>query len=181
MTSPSETAIDHHIAAEDDGNMPESSPDLVGPLMTENPEPAAPSWVWQADVTAVESPAEEPEITSRGDAEGSMTLTVPDAEPEPIPESPVASAAASLDTRWHEILAMFVADPRSSAELAAALVDDSIQTLVASLKEQQDSLLAAWHGEDAGTEELRSAVLHYHAFANSLADFPAKTEPPAAP
>ena len=82
-----------------------------------------------------------------------------------------ASAAASLSARWHEIQAMFVDDPRSSAESAASLVDDSVQALVASVKEQQNSLLAAWDGENAGTEELRAAVQHYRAFGNRLADF----------
>ena len=66
---------------------------------------------------------------------------------------------------------MFVDDPRSSAEMAAALVDESVQALVASVREQQDSLLAAWHGENADTEELRTAVQHYRAFGGRLADF----------
>jgi len=77
--------------------------------------------------------------------------------------------------RWHEIQAMFVDDPRSSAEMAASLVDDSIQALVAYVKEQQDSLHASWHGQDAGTEELRTAVQHYRAFGTRLSDFPRET------
>jgi hypothetical protein len=95
------------------------------------------------------------------------------AEPLPVenPEFPAASATASLTVRWHEIQAMFVDDPRSSAEMAAGLVDESVQALVASVKEQQDSLLADWHGENAGTEELRAAVQHYRAFGGRLADF----------
>jgi hypothetical protein len=180
MTSQTEIAIEHQMAAEDAG-MPERIPDAAGPLLTENPQPAAPAGVWQPGATDVGSPAEEPEVASRSDAERSMPLTVPDAEPEPVPESPAAGGVASLSMRWHEILAMFVDDPRSSAELAAGLVDDSIQTLIASLKEQQDSLLAAWYDEDAGTEELRTAVQHYRALGNRLADFPVKAEPPAAP
>ena len=44
--------------------------------------------------------------------------------------------------------------------MAAGLVDDSSQALVEFVKEQQDSLQAAWHGEDAGTEELRVALQH---------------------
>jgi len=55
--------------------------------------------------------------------------------------------------------------------MAAGLVDDSVQALVASVREQQDSLLAAWHGENTGTEELRAAVQHYRAFGDRLADF----------
>jgi hypothetical protein len=104
-----------------------------------------------------------------------MTFAVPDTEPESIPESPAASATASLSTRWHEIQAMFVDDPRSAVELAAGLVDDSIQTLVASVKEQQDSLLAARQGENAGTEELRVALQQYRAFGTRLADFSRET------
>jgi hypothetical protein len=99
-------------------------------------------------------------------------LPVP-AEPLPgeNPEFPTASATANLNARWREIQAMFVDDPRSSAEMAAGLVDDSVLALVASVREQQDSLLAAWHGENAGTEELRAAVQHYRAFGGRLADF----------
>jgi anti-sigma B factor antagonist len=80
------------------------------------------------------------------------TFPVPDAEPEAVLEAPAASATASLSTRWHEIQAKFVDDPRASAELAAGLADESIQALVAFVNEQHDSLLAAWHDEDAGTE-----------------------------
>jgi hypothetical protein len=76
-----------------------------------------------------------------------------------------------MSTRWHEIAAMFVDDPRGCAELAATVVDDSIQALVAFVREQQDSMHASWHGEDAGTDELRTAVQRYRAFGTRLADF----------
>jgi len=105
------------------------------------------------------------------DAERSMTLAVPGAEPEPIPESPAVSDTAAMSARWHEIQAMFVDDPRASAEMAAGLVDDSIRAFTVSVREQQDSLLATWHGEDAGTEELRTAVQHYRALGTRLAGF----------
>src|SRR5512133_842268 len=133
MTSPSEMAVDHQMAAEDDEDTRERMPDPAGPLPTENPQ---------------------------DDADRSMTFSVPDAEPESIPGYPAASATASESTRWHEIQVMFVDDPRSAVELAAGLVDDSSQAVVAFVKEQQDSLLAAWHGEDTGTEELRVALQH---------------------
>ena len=174
MTSPGETAIDHQVAAEDDKDTLERRPDPAGLLRTENSQPVARAAVWHPGATVMASPADEREVAGQG-AERSMTLSGPDAEPESIPESPAASATASVSTRWHEIQAMFVDDPRSSVELAAGLVDDSIQALVAFVKEQQDSLLAAWHGEDAGTEELRTAVQHYRAFGKRLADFSRET------
>lgn len=163
------------MAAEDDKDKRDRMPDPAGPLLTENPQPAAPAAAWHPGATVMTSPADEPEVAGQGDADRSMTFSVPDAEPESIPESPAASATASESTRWREIQVMFVDDPRSAVELAAGLVDDSSQALVAFVKEQQDSLLAAWHGENAGTEELRTAVQQYRAFGNRLADFSRET------
>src|ERR1700730_14252441 len=148
MTSPGERAIDHPMAAEDDEDTRGRMPDPAGPLPAENPQ---------------------------GDADRSMTFSVPDAEPESIPGSPAASATARESPRWHEIQVMFVDDPRSAVETAAGLVDDSSQALVAFVKEQQDSLRAAWRGEDAGTEELRVALQRYRALGTRLADFSRET------
>jgi hypothetical protein len=120
--------------------------------------------------TPVETAADQ---VAAEDGAGMLERVPVQAAPLPAgnPEFPAADAAASLSARWHEIQAVFVDDPRSSAEMAAGLVDDSVQALVASVREQQDSLLAAWHGENAGTEELRAAVQHYRAFGDRLADF----------
>jgi len=70
---------------------------------------------------------------------------------------------------------MFVDDPHSSLELAADLVDDSVESIVMSVKEQQHSLLSAWQGDDAATEELRTALRQYRAFWNRLEDFSRET------
>jgi len=146
MTTPSETTVDQ--AAPEDGAV------MLDGEMTMPSE------------TAVDQAAPE---------DGAVMLERVPVQPGPLPEEnpefPAARATASLSARWHEIQAMFVDDPRSSAEMAAGLVDDSVQALVASVTEQQDSLLAAWHGENAGTEELRAAVQHYRAFGDRLANF----------
>ena len=159
MTSPSETTMNdettmnettmNQVAAEDETGMLESIPVPAEPLPTES-----------TDLLPTEGPEPLP------------TESVPaESLPAESAESPAASASASLSERWHEIQAMFVDDPRSSAEMAADLVDESVQALVASVRQQQDSLLAAWHGENADTEELRTAVQHYRAFGGRLADF----------
>jgi hypothetical protein len=57
----------------------------------------------------------------------------------------------------------------------ASCLSYALEAMPAFVREQQDSLLAAWHGENAGTEELRAAVQHYHAFGNRLADFTHET------
>jgi hypothetical protein len=159
MTSPGEMAVDHQLAAEDDEDARERMPD-----------PA-----WRPGATVMASPADESKAAGQGDADRSVTFSVPGAEPGPVPRSPAASATASESTRWHEVQVMFVDDPRSAVELAAGLVGDSSQALVAFVKEQQGSLLAAWHGEDAGTEELRVALQRYRAFGTRLADFSRET------
>jgi hypothetical protein len=66
---------------------------------------------------------------------------------------------------------MFVDDPRASVQLAAGLLDDSADALVVSLKEQQHSLLRAWQGDGAGTEELRTTVQQYRTLWNRLEEF----------
>ncbi len=175
MTSPAETELDHQIAAQDDQDMRERSPDPAGPLRTGNPQPANPARAWRLAAAAADGLAEEPEITGRDDAELAMTSAVPDAEPGAVPESSAASDTVTMSMRWHEIAAMFVDDPRACAEMAAGLVDDSIQALIAFAREQQESMLATWHREDAATEELRTAVQQYRAFGTRLADFTRQT------
>jgi hypothetical protein len=70
---------------------------------------------------------------------------------------------------------MFVDDPRSSLELAADLVGDSAEALVVSVREQQHSLLSAWQGDDAGTEEMRTTLQQYRAFWDRLEAFSRET------
>ena len=171
MTSLGEMAMDHQPAV-DDEDMPDRAPVLAGPPLTEDPQPVAdPATVWAPDDTAMPSRAEEPAAGSQDDLGQPIALSAPDAEPEPVLEPPAAIAADSMSTRWRDIQMMFIDDPRSSAEMAASLVDDSVQELVALVREQQDSLLAAWHDQDTGTEELRTAVQHYRTFGTRLADF----------
>jgi hypothetical protein len=193
MTSPSETTMDHQMAADDEDTQMATdyddtqmaaddedtlgrAPVLAGPPLTEDPQPAFPAMAWDPDATAMPSPAAEPEAVSEGDQDQPVILSAPEADPdpEPVPDVPDPSAAIVADAmgmRWREIQAMFVDDPRSSAEQAASLVDESVQELVASVREQQDSLLAAWHDQDTVTEDLRTVVQHYRAFGTRLADF----------
>jgi hypothetical protein len=194
MTSPSETTM-NQMATEDETGMLERIPVPAEPLPTESTDPLPtesleplptestdPLPTESTDLLPTESteplPTESTEPLPTESTEPlptESTEPLPMESPEPLPtestESPAASASANLSERWHEIQAMFVDDPRSSAEMAADLVDESVQALVASVRQQQDSLLAAWHGENADTEELRTAVQHYRAFGGRLADF----------
>ena len=85
-------------------------------------------------------------------------------EPGPAPGAGGVRAAG----RWPEIQAMFVDDPRASVELAADLVDDSLEAFVASARQLQGSLRSTWGGSDADTEQLRKALQRYRAFWRHL-------------
>lgn len=166
------TAEDHQMVSEDHRNMPEGlNLDPVGVIMTgdtRSPDPAAPEHPAPADA---DSAAAESGVTDVPDAGSpSAVITAPDAEPGPTLASPVAGDRTSQVARWHEILTMFVDDPRSSMELAAGLVDDSAEALVTSVKQRQHALLSAWQGDDAGTEEMRVALQQYRAFWNRIED-----------
>jgi hypothetical protein len=75
------------------------------------------------------------------------------------PEFPTTAATASPGTRRREVKAMFVDDPRSSAEPAASLVDDGVRALIASVREHQVSLLAALHGGKVSHRDQRNCAL----------------------
>ena len=82
-----------------------------------------------------------------------------------------AGGGGSPRARWPEIQAMFVDDPRASVELAAGLTDDSVESLIGSLKQRQHALLSGWQGSGAGTEELRTALQGYRTFWKRLEEF----------
>ena len=94
---------------------------------------------------------------------------------ELTPGSAAARRSVSEGTRpggrWPEIQSMFVDDPRASVELAARLVDDSVQTLIASVKERQHALISSWQPAGASTEELRGALRAYRTFWSQVDSF----------
>ena len=173
MNAPTETEADQELTAEDDLDMPQGAdPDPAGVVtasVPESPDPAAPEYegaanaddAWAAPDVADESDADESDA-DESDADVS--------EPEPTLASPVAEDGTSADERWHEILTMFVDDPRSSVELAAGLVDDSAEALVVFVQERQHALLSTWQGDDAGTEQMRVALQGYRTFWNRIED-----------
>jgi hypothetical protein len=176
MTSPSETASDHQAAPEDSQNMPGPSWDPAGAIPEGDPRSPAPAASGYPGVTAAGSAAAEPGLAEGEDAERPFAFSgSPAAEPGSAPAASVARDSTSPGTRWQTIQAMFVDDPRSSVELAAGLVGDSAETLVVSVREQQHSLLSAWQGDDAGTEEMRTTLQQYRTLWNRLEDFSRET------
>jgi hypothetical protein len=87
-----------------------------------------------------------------------------------------ADAGPSVDTlarqRWSQIQAMFVDDPRGSVTQAAVMADEAIEAFIAAARERQAWLASSWQGQDAGTEELRTALQGYRAFWTSVTATP---------
>jgi len=160
--------MDYPMVPENGQGAPERTPDPAGAVITADPRPPVPAASGYTGATASGSAAGEPGATGKTDAESPLAAPVPRAEPGPARPSP----AVKDSTRWHDIQAMFIDDPRAATEQAAGLVDASVEALVISVKERQKSLLSAWHGDDTGTEELRTTLQQYRAFWNRLEDFP---------
>lgn len=132
-------------------------------------------------------PAEDPVVPDQDSAvpdqdQTTLESAAPDgadavAGPQPgadrgsVPGSNGVREDGSASARWPAIQSMFVDDPRASVELAAGLTDDSVQALMATVKERQQALLSAWQGNGTGTEELRTALQAYRAFWNRVDTF----------
>jgi len=166
------TAEDHQMVPEDDRKMRQGF-NLYPPgvITADDPQPPDPAAPQHPAATDADSATAEPGVVDVSDnGSPSAVVAAPDAEPGPTRAAPVAGDGTSPNARWHEILAMFVDDPRSSIELAASLVDDSAEALMTSVKERQHALLSAWQGDDAGTEEMRIALQQYRTFWNRIED-----------
>jgi len=80
-----------------------------------------------------------------------------------------ADQADHFTTRWTEIQASFVDEPRDSVEQADALVADLMQRLAAGFAGERERLESQWEsGDDVSTEDLRVALTRYRSFFDRL-------------
>ena len=118
--------MDYQMVPEDGQGVPERTPDPAGAIPAADPRSPAPAASRYTDATAPASAAGELGAAGETDAERPLAVPAPRAEPGPARPSP----AAKDSTRWYDIQAMFIDDPRASTELAASLVDASVEALV---------------------------------------------------
>jgi hypothetical protein len=79
------------------------------------------------------------------------------------------SSASGHRSRWEQIQARFVDDPKSSVEQADALVNEVIHELETSFGSERETLEAQWQrGEDVQTEDLRVVLRRYRSFFDRL-------------
>jgi hypothetical protein len=76
---------------------------------------------------------------------------------------------SGLRSRWDDVQATFVDDPRDCVERADALVSDVVERLTNGFTEARSRLEAQWaRGEEASTEDLRIALKRYREFFQRL-------------
>jgi hypothetical protein len=110
-----------------------------------------------------EAPSQEPERhVNRG-----FVDETEDAEPQAqLLES---GELQGVITRWRDIQARFVDEPRSAVQDADALVADLMQRLARMFAAERDQLESRWaSGEDVSTEDLRQGLQRYRSFFERL-------------
>jgi hypothetical protein len=80
-----------------------------------------------------------------------------------------ADQSERYTSRWQEIQASFVDQPRQAVEQADGLVADLMQRLAASFSREREKLEGQWDsGDDVSTEDLRVALTRYRSFFDRL-------------
>jgi hypothetical protein len=106
----------------------------------------------------VEPVAAEP-ATHAGEAHESSTEEVLFADEE----------LTELRSRWTAVQAAFVDDPKECVQKADVLVSDLVEQLTTGFADARSRLEQQWaRGEQASTEDLRVALMHYREFFDRL-------------
>lgn len=76
---------------------------------------------------------------------------------------------SELRSRWNDVQAGFVDDPRACVQKADSLVSSAVEQLTASFSHTRSRLEDQWsRGEEASTEDLRIALKHYRDFFDRI-------------
>jgi hypothetical protein len=76
---------------------------------------------------------------------------------------------ARFHSRWEEIQAGFVDEPRSAVERADALVAEVVDAVTAGFSDARAGLEGQWdRGDEVSTEDLRVALTRYRSFFDRL-------------
>jgi hypothetical protein len=135
----------------------QSADDAGAPAQHQRPDPSAeqssppPATTRPADAQASTPPAAEQHKPASGDALfGEQDLS-------------------ELRTRWIDVQATFVDDPRDCVQRADGLVSSAVEQLTASFASTRSRLEEQWsRGEEASTEDLRLALKQYRDFFDRL-------------
>jgi hypothetical protein len=122
--------------------------------------------------TAETAETAEDGMDSTNSTNSAEAPTAPISPPEPTSAAEPPAVRESLLTsddereflsRWNTIQIGFVEDPAQSVRDADALIKDISTAYVTAITERRGALSTSWQNIDAGTEEMRQAVLQYRA------------------
>jgi hypothetical protein len=121
-------------------------------------------------VTASEAAAPSAEATEATEAAGAPA-EVPSAERESSTAEMLFAdhELAELRARWAGVQASFVDDPQDCVQKADVLVSDLVDQLTTGFAQARSHLEEQWaRGQEASTEDLRLALMHYREFFERL-------------
>lgn len=113
-------------------------------------------------------------------ASNELSIATPPAPAQRVPDEPAALRTGpapllptndilDLRSRWTNIQAGFVDEPRESVKQADALVAGVMQRLAETFASERSELEGQWsRGDSVSTEDLRVALQHYRTFFDRL-------------
>jgi hypothetical protein len=145
-------------AAADETSPPSHAPSpVVGDEQTPSPSPAAsPDPATASAATRAEAPAAAEHASVEPESSAEEWLFADD-------------DLAELRGRWGAVQAAFVDDPKDCVQKADVLVSDLVEQLTTGFSHARSRLEEQWaRGEEASTEDLRVALMHYREFFERL-------------
>jgi hypothetical protein len=144
-------------AAADETSLPSHAPSPVE--QTPSPSPAAsphPATASGGTATSTEAPAAAEHASVEPESSAEQLLFADD-------------ELAELRGRWGAVQAAFVDDPKDCVQKADVLVSDLVEQLTTGFSHARSRLEEQWaRGEEASTEDLRVALMHYREFFERL-------------
>ena len=120
-----------------------------------------------ADLAASEE-ADRP-VARDTDADDTRSDEAHDAHSDDVGPLMPAEDAERFRSRWHELQASFVDEPRRVVEQADELVAELMRQLAQTFAEERRGLEDQWsRGDDVSTEDLRVALTRYRSFFERL-------------
>lgn len=126
----------------------------------------------RTEPAAAREAAGAPETAAPAHEAAAAVADEPTAAGSPTDDNTVLFAEqhrSGLHSRWNDVQAAFVDDPKQCVQNADSLVQEVVDELTASFADTRSRLEAQWaRGEDASTEDLRVALTRYRDFFERL-------------
>ena len=163
MTTHDEQTKTVKTSTEDDAaaSRPESSEEMEPSTVRTDPSADAPPAENERLTTGDESPAARTEPSQLG--------TEPSSEPSTERSLLADNDLSGLRSRWDDVQAAFVDNPKECVQKADTLVAEVVEQLTTGFSDARSRLEAQWaRGEKVSTEDLRVALKRYRDFFQRL-------------